>query len=700
MKKLLSVYILLLVVWLPQLAKSQSSSSREVIMSRIFADLKKTGNSINQTAVQNLVAQQADGSWKDVKYTDQSITNWKPYDHLLKLQSLIQVYLNKESIYYGNQKAFEAISKAFKYWYEKDPKSSNWWHNEIASPQMLGELLIMMRYGKQQLAADFEEQLIERMKRGDMVKQTGANKVDIAMHYFYRALLTNDDALLGISTKELFFPVSLVYQKEGLQYDYAFLQHGPQLQVASYGTVFISGILKLANYLKGTPYGLNAEQLAIFSKYYRDTYLKAIRGSYMDFNGEGRGVSRANILRKANEKTQLKIAKQIDPANLQDFDNAISRTDSTELPSYKIEPYHRHFWTADYTQHLRAAYSFNVRMVSNRTNRSETGNEENLLGRYLSDGATNIQLRGPEYYNIMPIWEWDKIPGTTSRDYVNDRPTTKNWGERGDNAFAGGVSDGVYGTSGYALNHDSLQAKKAWFFFDKEIVCLGAGIQSNTAENITTTVNQSWLNGHVVSPDDDKISSGKTLSLNKNQNWLWHDGVGYYFPQGGDITLSTDIQQGNWHHINHSYSKEMLSGEVFKLSINHGSQPVNAQYAYLVLPGIKEAEMRKLNVNTIQLLSNTDQIQAVYHSSLDMVQAIFYSAGTIALPNMEIKTDKACAILIKNVNGKQVISLADPLQKEQIINLEIKNLKTGMGQKVKVELPQEEYMGSTVEVKK
>lgn len=684
MKKLLLICVLLLAVMVPRLAKAQLSASREIIMTRIVMDLTKAGRNADKIAAANLEALQANGSWKEVPYADQSITNWMPNEHLLKMQSLILAYLNKNSKFYGDEKVFEAISKAFGYWYAQDPKSSNWWHNEIATPQALGEMLIMMRYGKQKLDADLEGRLIERMKRGDVEQQTGANKTDVALHYFYRALLSNDEALLSFSVQELFDPIRFVHYNEGLQYDYSYLQHGPQLQISSYGAVFITGILKLADYVRNTPYAMSAEKLAMFSKYYRESYLKAIRGSYMDFNVEGRGVSRPGILGKQKEKSRLEVAKRIDPEHLQDWDNAIARTDSTQLASYKVEAWHRHFWSGDYTQHLRPAYSFNVRMVSSRTKRSEAGNGENLLGRYLSDGATNIQLRGPEYYNIMPVWEWDKIPGTTSRDYVQDRPLTKFWGEQGSNAFAGGVSDGVYGASAYALDYDSLQAKKAWFFFDKEIACLGAGINSSTPERITTTLNQCWLNGEV----------------SENADWIWHDGVGYYFPEGGDRKLSKETQKGNWYHINQSHSKKELSGKVFKLWLDHGSRPENAHYAYLVLPGIaKPAEMKKFNPSVIQIVSNTAALQAVYHQQLDLLQAIFYEAGTLKLPALEISVDKPCTLMLSRLNGKQVLRVADPLQKEQALQIVLKDQKTGRIHTHNVELPQKGFAGSTVVLK-
>lgn len=701
MKKQIITFILLLLIMMPQLAKAQGGNTNEVIMNRILTTFRKPASSTDDQAGKNLSNQQPDGSWKDVDYKDESVSNWLPNAHLLKLRILIQAYIEKDSRYYGDSKVFNGISSAMLYWYNNDPKSKNWWHNEIATPQALGEMLIMMRFGKQRLDSDLEAKLIERMKRSDVFKQSGANKIDVALHYFYRGLLTNDDALITLSVNQLFDPIRFVHYGEGLQYDYSYLQHGPQLQISSYGGVFITGILKLINYVRDTPYAVSSDKLAIFSKYYRDSYLKTIRGGYIDFNVEGRSISRPDVLNKRKEKGKLIAAALADPGNTADWNDAIARLDSTETPGYHIKPLHREYWNGDYILHLRPSYSFNVRMVSNRTRRSESGNGENLLGRYLSDGATNIQLRGPEYYNIMPVWEWDKIPGITSRDYAVDRPLTKFWGEQGRNAFAGGVSDGIYGASGYALDYDSLSAKKAWFFFDKEIVCLGAGIKSDAPEKITTTVNQSWLSGNVSSSfSKDKTAQGQTQEF-KGTGWILHDGVGYYFPESSQLTLSTKLQKGSWYQINNSYSKDEVSGNVFKLWINHGAKPTGAQYIYIVLPGIKSvAEMTGFNASAIKVLANTDAVQAVYHQPLDMVQAVFYRPGMVLkLPFIEISTDKACALMIKNVNGNRVFSVADPLQTEKTAIITIKDLKTGKTEQETVNFPQDAFAGSTTEIK-
>lgn len=231
---------------------------------------------------------------------------------------------------------------------------------------------------------------------------------------------------------------------------------------------------------------------------------------------------------------------------------AKKRIQGNKKQDYKVEPYHKQFYCADYTLHQRKDYSFNIRTVSVRTKRTETGNGENLYGQFLADGATNIQQRGNEYYNIMPVWEWDKIPGITCRDYSDNLPAKIEWGEAGSTDFVGGVSDGKYGCSVYEMNYNAVNAKKAWFFFDKEIVCLGAGINSLAEENISTTLNQCWLNGK-VSTNAGKIESEENIKSD-NLSWVWHDRIGYYFLENTKAVLSTVNQKGSWKYINKGYS--------------------------------------------------------------------------------------------------------------------------------------------------
>lgn len=666
------------------------------ILKRVYEDESKKGTKIEENGKKWLGTLQPDGSWKDINYSATDITNWEPVTHIERLQSLVNAYNNPEGGLKDDKRLYQGIVKAFTYWYDKDPQSKNWWHNEISVPQKLGLTLILMRFGTEKLPHELEEKLIERMKRGNMETKTGANKTDIATHYFYRSLLVEDKDLLQKSLNELFLPVALVYKEEGLQHDYSYLQHGPQLYISGYGNVFVSGIVKVSKYVVGTPYALSEEKMQVFSTFYRDTYLKVFRSKYIDFNVEGRGVTRKGNLEKNSEKYRLGQMVNLDTKNAKELEDAKMRFDGSKTAEYEVKSFHKHFWNGDYTVHIRPEYTFNVRIASTRTNRSETGNGENLYGRYLSDGATNIQVRGPEYFDIMPVWEWDKIPGVTATDHKEDVKIDKSWGVLGNNEFAGGVSDGIYGTTAYQLDYDGVSAKKAWFFFDKEIVALGSDISANGPENITTTINQSWLNGSVKTSTNESLNKNAETKLSAGKSWVLHDGIGYYFPEQAAVEISTQEQKGSWHYINNSQPKDEITGNVFKMWINHGQSPKKSKYEYIVFPGVKGA--KEIDTKSINILSNTETIQAVYHQNLKMMQVVFYAAGNVENNEMAIAVDKPCIVMVKNTKSGQDIYLADPLQKAETIKITVKDKKNGKDKNQEVKMPQDAYSGSSVKL--
>ena len=645
---------------------------------------------------------QSDGSWPDIEYNSNAVTKWQPGLHLERVKDFALSYIKPGNIYFQHSDLYNVIVKALRYWYSQDPKSSNWWHNEIATPQTLGEIMILMHRTKNKLPQSLQDSLVSRMKRGNIFKQTGANKLDVAIHYLYRACITRDERLMDTAVSQAFQPIEFT-TAEGLQYDYSYLQHGPQLQISSYGLVFLSGEYKVASWVSGTQYALSGEKLKMLDQYLTKTFLSSIRGRYSDFNIEGRGISRPDILDKKSiagnkgNNSLLELAKLIGGENTGLIEAAIERINQAKQASYGIIPLNTHYWMGDYTQHLRPAYSFNVRMVSDRTKRTEAGNKENLLGKLLPDGSTNIQRSGKEYYNIMPVWEWDKIPGITSRDFVTDQPTTVQWGETGSTSFVGGVSDGTYGASAYDMDYNDVKAKKAWFFFEKEVVSLGAGMNSNSPENIVTTINQCWLNGKVLAREDERTSTLKEDKTSQGFNWVWHDSIGYFFPEKENVSISSKSQSGNWNKINKSYSKDELSGKVFKMWVNQGVTPRNGHYSYITVPGISSEDMKNYDKNEIVILSNTPSIQAVAHTGLDImvIQGVFYQAGTVDVMDIDVSVDKPCIALLKREADSISISVADPTHKIKEVVMLIKSTVTNSEKKLVFKLPEGPMAGSS-----
>lgn len=698
MKK--KILYIVLIVGFPLLATAQDDFA--IIKNRIIDELYRRSNDMQITkAVLAYKNMNVEGSWNDILYDSKAASNWQPIAHLERLQQLAIAYSKPKSVYYGNSELYDNLTKGLIYWHQKNPNSSNWWHNDIAVPQYLGRILLLTGSTNRALPAEVQQAILLKMQSTQSpFSFTGANKLDIAIHYLYRALITGNEKLMNMAVLEAFQPIEFT-TGEGLQYDYSYFQHKEQLMISSYGLVFLSGEYNVAAWLTGTRYALSNEKQNLLNHFFFNTFISAMRGSYTDYNTEGRGISRPNGLNRKSladetgESGLLSRVKLVNPDKAEEIETIRKRVSGQEPASYKIKPVHYYYWRGDYTQHQRPSYTFNVRTVSTRTVRTESGNNENLLGTVLPDASMNLVRRGNEYFNIMPTWEWDKIPGVTARDYDTAVSIKKNWGTYGSTDFVGGVSDSLYGLTVYTQDYDDVKAKKSYFFFDREIVCLGADIKSPAPQPITTTLNQCWAQGKIITQTAQNNAQLKKPATFTDLKWVWHDSIAYLIKDAATINVSANVQAGSWTTINKN-NKGEVKGAVFKLWIDHGTAPKAKSYAYIIVPGISEQEMNRYDDKPVHIISNTGKLQAVQHTELGILQAVFFEPGTLKVGNIAITAHQACVLQLSHTESKKMkISVADPTQKLQELNFEI-TTGSNSPQPLKINLPESPYAGSTV----
>ena len=620
------------------------------------------------------------GCFIDIDYARRDRTNWMPLIHVDRLYDFVFAYTHPKNSYYQNEDLYHKIVKGLEYWHHRNPHCNNWWYNQIAEPQKLGILLIQMRVGKRQIPEVLETKVLQRMRKdgGHPARWTGANRTDIALHWIYRACLQKNDVDLKTAVENVYSPLSYTV-KEGFQHDNSYFQHGVQLYIGGYGDEILKGVTQVALYTKGTKYALDDERIQFLRHFMCGTYYQVIRGQYMLFDVLGRGVSRNNGTQKSHAALFAKRMLELDPAHIDEYNAIIARLEGRKSANYGIKPLHTHYFRGDYALHVRPHYTFDVRMVSNRTMRCEYGNGENLKTYFMSDGCTNIVTEGDEYARIFPVWNWNRIPGVTAPQLDTIPRTVIDWQTKGTSVFAGGVSDSLYGVSVYSYFDTyadiNTAAKKSWFFFDDEIICLGAGINSTAGVPVCTTINQCLLSKKEVI-----LSQSKKHSVVKegdfvydSPEWVLHNGIGYVFPAGGNLFLSKKIQTGSWYSINHTESKNEQQQEVFTLGFNHGCNPRNATYAYIVVPGIHS--VRKMNhyrKSPVEILANTDSMQIVRHTKLGIWQMVFYKEGTFRNGELSVSVDKACALMIKDGHsGNAELHIADPGQTQSCIKVKL-----------------------------
>jgi len=238
--------------------------------------------------------------------------------------------------------------------------------------------------------------------------------------------------------------------------------------------------------------------------------------------------------------------------------------------------------------------------------------------------------------------------------------------------FVGAVTDGLYGAVAFDFKspHDLLEAKKSWFFFDEEYVCLGADIKSLANLPLATTVNQVLMRSEVIVKQGGSV---KKLPRGNRQlkevEWVYQDRVGYIFPQPSIIHLSNQEEEGRWSDITDqkNISQEIISLEVFKLWFDHGSRPKQQSYEYIVVPGINEEELTESSGNNreIEILANTADVQAVNHNKLGIFQSAFYRAGEIKVSDgLTVGMDSQGMMMLKMKDDRVgELTVSDPSRK-------------------------------------
>ena len=620
------------------------------------------------------------GTWPDLHYADTANGRWSPSEHLSRVQSMALAYAtptlagNAPNPNFHREALREATVRAYDGWFTalpagtppapahpgnafKDtlttPTSKNWWHNEIGVPLKIAAILLLM---PGDFAGERKDRGLTIMARswvpGDTSGiNTGANLSWRARITTARATLTGDAALLRrvVGALEETAPLT---DGEGIQPDYSYWQHGPQFYLLGYGRGYAADMTELADLYRGTAFALRPEIVATLTNLALDGYQWAMRGPIADYSAMGRAIA---LPRKEDTSDLLHITARLltmNPprkAELQAFQSRLQTPGAAPLVG------NRAFWRSGYMSHQRAGYSVSVRVTSQYLRGGEVINGQGRQSRYTGDGVTYLLRDGSEYSDLPPVMDFRRLPGTTGMllPQKPGMPSSYVWGV---GHFAGGASDGLYGATGYDYARDGVSARKGWFFFDNEYVCLGAGVSAplDTAP-VATSVEQCRLKGLVT-----RSSAGAA-----GAPWVKHGETTYFFPgPPASVRVEAGPKTGQWSDINSdSGDKTPVTDNVFSLFIDHGLRPKDSTYAYVVVPqsasGNPAAYAARLPV---AVLANTPACQAVRHAGLGLTQAVFYAPGTLQITDaLSVTVSRPCVLLLRQTAGGAVtLTVANP----------------------------------------
>ena len=287
----------------------------------------------------------------------------------------------------------------------------------------------------------------------------------------------------------------------GMQHDYSFHHRFDRVNTTySYGTSYAEVFAEWAAYVRGTKDALMPNKIAQLIDYYFDGICKqAVYGIYVETGSMNRSLSRKDTFAPINSRTpeQLLLASDYRKAELEKV-IALRKGSITPTDSFA-----RFFWQSEHFVYQRPGFFTSVRMFSIRNqNIEQPDNSEGILNHHRGDGTNHLSVRGNEDPEHMAGVRLAEDPG----NHHPAKARTAAGGQDPDDrshricgrCHRWNLPDGAVAFD-FISPHDFTRARKGWFFFDDEYVCLGAGIESPSRKfPVLTTVNQARLNGEVT----------------------------------------------------------------------------------------------------------------------------------------------------------------------------------------------------------
>lgn len=627
-----------------------------------------------------------DGSFRSIDYLSEKKDTWYPAKHLDKLLKMQIASHSPGNKFYGDEKVKEAVTLGVNYWAQKNYFCEwNGWWNTIGTAKYIPDILL---YGVEGISDEVQSGLLEKLKSNDLfhkgmpctikerkVSSSSGNLTDEALSMLKIAVIENDGNtimwLKSILEREVqpfptYKPPMYRSDADGIKEDMSILEHWHLLYFGGYGEVFTDGMNRYIKYTKNTQYELSNEALDHYSDFILDGMQYACRNGYRDISASGRGVARVDALKGiyGNVKDAVELLLGFDSlARTADLESMMQRRFGD---TDKGAGGHKYFYESDYGVYNNENYMATVRHSSKRTRVFEVLNDENPLGYYTGMGAAFYYINGDEYYNILPLYDWNKIPGTTVRQgYLPMRDQSESYNEKGSTNHTAGVSDSEVGASYISLNKFGVKLNQAYFMFDAGVKCLGNNISSSEKDEIVSTVNQTRAGNEIITSKDGQRTVVPMGTEDSGvYSYIYNNGISYI--SDSELTFSLEHKDGDWKTINTRMDPKPVSGDLLTVYISHGAKPKKASYDYTVLmnttPDKTEEYIASPELVTI---ANNKDVQAVYDSNSDILEAVFYKKAEISLPDgRKLSADGPCLIILRE--GKELTAASHNFKEHNV----------------------------------
>ncbi|MGA5205935.1 polysaccharide lyase 8 family protein [Streptomyces variegatus] len=546
-------------------------------------------------------------------------------------------------------------------------RHGNWWEWQIGSPRLLTDITAALyeELGEARVSAACAavDHFVPDSALGDYSgTSTGANRVDLCRSVALRGVLGRDPGKIALARDALSPVFPYVTHGDGLYADGSFVQHTWVAYSGTYGQVMLDGLGRLFALLAGSDWEVTDPNRQIVLDSVERAYAPLIHDGLVMDSVNGRAISRGHLTaddRKVMRSdhyhghqliaaiallaagaspaerdrwharvkgwierdtvTPILTAPQFGVADLARL-HAIADSPAPAAPE---PPGHHLFAAMDRAVHRGPGFTVNIAMAGDRIAHYECGNGENPRGWHTGAGMVSWWAGASDQYTdwFWPTVDWYRLPGTTvSTKRLADREGGE-WGAaRPDARWVGGTTDGRYAALGQHLKGlgSTLEARKSWFCVADAVICLGAGITCADGVPVETVV------------DNRNLGASGTQRFVKGPNWAHLEDHGGWVLLGREPKALREDRTGAWSDINTASTPERRTRRWQTLWLDHGTDPEDATYAYVLMPGASRRAVarRASDRRWLSVLANDAGRQAVSVPSLGCTAVNFWHAGT------------------------------------------------------------------------
>ncbi len=709
------IVISLLIGHLP--LSGQVRDDFQVIKERVIAELMKT--EVDDQAVEQVLADlKTDGSFSSINYEDLSRRAGFPHRrHTANMVFLARAYCRATSKYYQSDAVKEKVTRSLHHWVKHDYFGDNWHNNQISTPTNLVHFMLLMGDEMPSDLVAGSQPMIGRAHMNASGARPSGDRIVIAGILAKNLLFLGDrqkfDEIIRLIEGEVKFSTG----KRGMQHDYSFHHRIDRVNnTTSYGyTKYANVFGEWSYYVANTKYQFAQDKINHLVDYYLDGVFKQqVYGIYPDISVKNRSIT--HRVSDWSPRGTLEIDRLLFSTDYRSDEllHILSLRQHKEKPR---DSFRKFFWQTEHFVCQRPDFYTTVRMYSNRNrNMEKPYNGPGKPTHHRADGTNYIQLEGNEYHNIWPVYDWQKISGTTILQKPKWHPIELIQMD-GLTDFVGAATDGQIGTVAFDFisPHDRTKAKKSWFFFDEEYVCLGADISSEADSPVVTTLDQALLKDEVLIVQNDKIQTIPSGTHRIEVNGVYHNRIGFVLPIPTTLQISNQIETGRWSDITDqkNISETLIEKEVFTAYLDHGPDPDSTGYTYMVVPAIDPEVFAKAtsDFRNIEIICNSNEMQAVHHKEMQLGQVVFYRAGQISVtPEISLSLASPGIIIVAHREEKITkLTVADPSRKlakfilalsghQQINHTDVEStfLSDDNETRLIIDLPKGVYAGSSV----